>query len=657
MTGGLSYTTVARLVRDPPALPGHWWLLGMLWVIALAAGLVLWRRGEGFDDLVRGAAALTLVFLLTRAWLAEPNVVLLLPLVLILASLGELDRRLLTALWLIPLAFAVANLSPLQLLWLTFPDAWRASVSRGRRARRRAAAAARGAGRGVAGRRLVDGRRLPAPRAGRRASRRGGRVNAARLGERPRAADRRRARARRARPAAAAYPTRRLQQGLVLFDDGVDLSEEGVGFGVPVLKRGVQTVFPGGAELTVNARGPDWQVTAAYRMDLVERLTARSGGAVRPRIVYAARDSLAAVHRRVPALRRPLTATSNAVRRRLGWRTTFAPTAPVAIVPVTYTVRGGGDGDVVSVAADLTGVPDGAVTEVVLMNELGAAYFDRYEDSSGATLTGAAVGSWDEVDAATASFVSSRRGSGVHARPRARRAPAARQGGRRRPPGLGRVRLLAAARPGRVHVHGARGGAREAPPMSSVLLVYPFFRRSLDRSRFRFPPLGPAYVAASVRRAGHEVRLLDCTFLSRERALRLALAARADVVGVYCMATMREDATWFARAAARPLRAARRRRAAADLRARVVPRRLRRGRARRGRADHGRRPRRARGRRGPGRRARRGRRGGGRRRSRAARRGPSPPTSTPSPSPPATCCPTPPTSATAGGATATPSRR
>jgi anaerobic magnesium-protoporphyrin IX monomethyl ester cyclase len=83
--------------------------------------------------------------------------------------------------------------------------------------------------------------------------------------------------------------------------------------------------------------------------------------------------------------------------------------------------------------------------------------------------------------------------------------------------------------------------------VSSVLLVYPFFRRSLDRSRFRFPPLGPAYVAAAVRAAGHQVRLLDCTFLSRERALRLALAADADVVGVYVMATMREDAAWFAR--------------------------------------------------------------------------------------------------------------
>ena len=33
--------------------------------------------------------------------------------------------------------------------------------------------------------------------------------------------------------------------------------------------------------------------------------------------------------------------------------------------------------------------------------------------------------------------------------------------------------------------------------VTSVLLVYPFFRRSLDRSRFRFPPLGIAYLAAA----------------------------------------------------------------------------------------------------------------------------------------------------------------
>ena len=263
MTGGLSYTTVARLVRDPLALPGHWWLVGMLWVVALAAGLVLWRRGEGFDDLVRGSAALTLVFLLTRAWLAEPNVVLVLPLVLILASLGELDRRLLTALWLIPLAFAVANLAPLQLLWLTFPDAWRASLTAMGAHRRRAAAAARGAGRGVAGRRLVDGRGLPAPRARRQpASARWRRERRGAPPRRPRAAHRRRAREPPRRRQAPPTPRGGCSGDSCCSTLGTTSREEGVGFGVPVVKRGLQTVFPGSMELTLTAREPDWQVTA-----------------------------------------------------------------------------------------------------------------------------------------------------------------------------------------------------------------------------------------------------------------------------------------------------------------------------------------------------------------------------------------------------------
>jgi hypothetical protein len=193
----------------------------------------------------------------------------------------------------------------------------------------------------------------------------------------------------------------------VLFDGGHDLSEEGVGLGVPVLKRGLQTVFPGGMELDVKTEGGVWQATATYCMDLVERLTARGGDVVRPRSVYAAKDALAAVHRRVPALRRPLTATSNAMRRRLGWQTVYEPVERVATIPVTYTVRSGED--VVSIAADLTGVP-ASVTEIVLMNELGAGPFDWYQDSSGASLTGAAIGTWDEVSAATACFASSRGG-------------------------------------------------------------------------------------------------------------------------------------------------------------------------------------------------------------------------------------------------------
>src|SRR5512140_2807441 len=82
--------------------------------------------------------------------------------------------------------------------------------------------------------------------------------------------------------------------------------------------------------------------------------------------------------------------------------------------------------------------------------------------------------------------------------------------------------------------------------MTSVLLIYPFFIPRRDRSVFRFPPLGISYIAASLRQAGHEVSLLDCTFMEREEALRKAREARAEVVGIYCMVTMLDESLWFA---------------------------------------------------------------------------------------------------------------
>ncbi len=84
--------------------------------------------------------------------------------------------------------------------------------------------------------------------------------------------------------------------------------------------------------------------------------------------------------------------------------------------------------------------------------------------------------------------------------------------------------------------------------MSSVLLIYPFFRPPLDRSEFRFPPLGVAYVAASLREAGHDLSILDCTFLSRESAVQEARRVASPVVGVYGMITMEDDCFLFARA-------------------------------------------------------------------------------------------------------------
>ncbi|HSD58570.1 MAG TPA: radical SAM protein [Methanotrichaceae archaeon] len=83
--------------------------------------------------------------------------------------------------------------------------------------------------------------------------------------------------------------------------------------------------------------------------------------------------------------------------------------------------------------------------------------------------------------------------------------------------------------------------------MTSVLLIYPYFRPKHDRSTFRFPPLGLGYIASSLRSVGCSPELLDCTFLDKDDALKRALDADADIVGIYSMVTMREESLRFAR--------------------------------------------------------------------------------------------------------------
>jgi anaerobic magnesium-protoporphyrin IX monomethyl ester cyclase len=83
--------------------------------------------------------------------------------------------------------------------------------------------------------------------------------------------------------------------------------------------------------------------------------------------------------------------------------------------------------------------------------------------------------------------------------------------------------------------------------VSKVLLIYPYFKPPRDRSVFRFPPLGVSYLASSLIAAGHEVQVLDCTFMDKPAALQRALQANAEVVGIYCMVTMQDDCLWFAR--------------------------------------------------------------------------------------------------------------
>ena len=83
--------------------------------------------------------------------------------------------------------------------------------------------------------------------------------------------------------------------------------------------------------------------------------------------------------------------------------------------------------------------------------------------------------------------------------------------------------------------------------MTRILLIYPYFRPGHNRSAFRFPPLGLGYLASSLEINGYRPEILDCTFLTHEVAFQRAIEARADIVGVYSMVTMRSISLMFAR--------------------------------------------------------------------------------------------------------------
>jgi hypothetical protein len=116
--GGLSFMTFLEYVNWSYLLPGQWWFLGWLWVPALVVATYALRSGiMGLKELLKKSVAMIMVFYLCRAWLAETNINLILPLVLILTAIGELNRLALAAVWVVPLIFSFFNTSIAQLFF------------------------------------------------------------------------------------------------------------------------------------------------------------------------------------------------------------------------------------------------------------------------------------------------------------------------------------------------------------------------------------------------------------------------------------------------------------------------------------------------------------------------------------------------------------
>jgi Gpi18-like mannosyltransferase len=124
MAGGLTFFNLGEIFRNSFALPSGFEFLGFLWVPALLITYyVIYRnRPSSMSDLFQKAMVLILVFFLTRSWLSEPNINLLLPLMLIALKPKSTTFRSFHFAWIIPLVFMFLNFSFPQLFFLVSPS-------------------------------------------------------------------------------------------------------------------------------------------------------------------------------------------------------------------------------------------------------------------------------------------------------------------------------------------------------------------------------------------------------------------------------------------------------------------------------------------------------------------------------------------------------
>jgi len=204
------------------------------------------------------------------------------------------------------------------------------------------------------------------------------------------------------------YPTAKIQKGLILIYEGQELCEEAVGFGVPVLKLGLRSIFPGDLELSPLGDGYPGAIRAMFKMNLEERLRKSGSTVITNPILYGSKNIMAAFIRRLPFMRTLLTRTSSLLRSLFSWETTYEPSSSPSYVALNFFLEP--QTGRIKVELDRQVLSQEGISEVIVMNEQGARHFDQYQDIDGVSLLEGEIGLWDQVSAKEATFISRKAG-------------------------------------------------------------------------------------------------------------------------------------------------------------------------------------------------------------------------------------------------------
>jgi len=190
-----------------------------------------------------------------------------------------------------------------------------------------------------------------------------------------------------------------LQKGLVLILDAKELIEEGVGFGVPVVKYQDKTYFSGSAQSSQLEENNRSVLLKSFNMDTISRKRLGRTSYVNDDFysffhklfenAYLSHKSLAPVFNTIMQLRKTLKV-----------QTDFPKAAQRGKIKVTYACLP----DTVEVGVDFSELDRAGCQEILVLNEQGSTFFTRYSDTQGLSLSHTQIGAWEKVRAEWASL-------------------------------------------------------------------------------------------------------------------------------------------------------------------------------------------------------------------------------------------------------------
>jgi len=190
-----------------------------------------------------------------------------------------------------------------------------------------------------------------------------------------------------------------LQKGLVLLLDGEELVEEGVGFGVPVVKYKDKTYFSGSAKTWLQNEKNRCIIVKSFTLDTISRKRVGSGSYLSDYLYHFLHRSFEIGYLNHPEL----ALISNKIielRKTLKIQTEFTKVKPRGTVTFRYSCYP----DEIHIAIEFTLLELDRCKEILVLNEQGANFFRRFADSSGIVLFDRKIGPWAKVEAEEACF-------------------------------------------------------------------------------------------------------------------------------------------------------------------------------------------------------------------------------------------------------------